>query len=260
MQETADNLIIFLIITTALILLMAGFVVLIIFFYNRKQISYRKAIEEMQLTYENNLLSTQIEIQEQIFQTVSREIHDNISLSLTLAKLQLHTINFSNPAHIHESVNSVTGHISKAILDLSDISRNMNADIVIQRGLLAAVETETGKLRNTGLYQVEFSVTGEPVFMDGQKELVIFRIIQESLNNIIKHAKAHTIKLEMDYNETLLSVVISDDGAGFDMNESGKRESAGLTNMQKRATLIDGQCRISSSPEKGTVIQLSIPL
>ncbi len=253
-------MIIFLVTTTAIILLMASFIIIVIFLYRRRQIAYEKELENIRLDYNNTLLSTQVEIQEQIFQNVSREIHDNISLSLTLAKLQLHTIDFSNTTHIHESVKSVAGHISKAILDLSDISRNMNADIVIQRGLLAAVETETGKLRNTGLYQVEFSVTGEPVFMDGQKELVIFRIIQESLNNIIKHAKAHSIKLEMDYSETLLSVVISDDGAGFDMNEPGKKESAGLTNMQKRATMIDGQCRIHSSREEGTVIQLSIPL
>lgn len=260
MEKTSDDIIIFLIVTTGILLLMAGFILTIIFLYRRRQMTFEKELEKIRLDYSNNLLSTQVEIQEQIFQNVSREIHDNISLSLTLAKLQLHTINFGDPAHIHESVNSVAGHISKAILDLSDISRNMNADIVIQRGLLAAVETETGKLRNTGLYQVEFIVTGDTVFMDGQKELVIFRIIQESLNNIIKHAKARSIKLEMDYSETLLSVVISDDGTGFDINEPGKKESAGLTNMQKRATLIDGQCRIHSNPEKGTVIQLSIPL
>ena len=92
MQKTPDDIVIFLLVATAIILLMAGIVVTIILLYRKKQVSYEKDIESIKAEYEKAILNTQLEMQEQTFSDISREIHDNIGMSLTLAKLNLNTL------------------------------------------------------------------------------------------------------------------------------------------------------------------------
>ena len=97
MQNPHYDLTLFILASTVLILLLAGFIVTILFLYRKKQLAYYKTVEELRLDYEKNLLHTQLEIQEQTLQHISREIHDNINLSLTLAKLNLNTLDWSHP-------------------------------------------------------------------------------------------------------------------------------------------------------------------
>jgi len=97
------NTIIFIIITTLFILILIFFIVFILFLYQRRHISYQKGLEILKSDFEKTLLTTQLEIQEQTFQNISREIHDNIGLSLTLAKLNLNTINWNNAGWLHSS-------------------------------------------------------------------------------------------------------------------------------------------------------------
>jgi two-component system, NarL family, sensor kinase len=260
MQKANNDIVVFLIVITLVILIMAGFILSILFLYRRRQVNYLKELEQIKLDVDKNLLSTQLEIQEQTFQAISREIHDNISLSLTLAKLQLNTIDFTDQSQIPVTVHSATSHISKAIDDLRDISRNLNADLVLQQGLTAVLETEVEKIQKTGFYNIELIISGNTVFLEGQKELVIFRIIQESLNNILKHAKAKNIELLLNYKPTQLEITIKDNGTGFIFDASAERKTAGLTNMQKRAALIGGQCTIVSIPDEGTSVNLYIPI
>jgi signal transduction histidine kinase len=105
-------------------------------------------------------------------------------------------------------------------------------------------------------------ITGNPVFMDSQKELVIFRIIQEALNNVIKHAKATLVRLNLEYSFDHINVLIADNGRGFCKNavEQNKKESnAGLNNMQKRAALFNGRTIIDSTLDSGTSVYVTIP-
>ena len=264
MQKTPYDIIIFLAITILLIILLGGFIITIIFLYRKKQILYLKELEQIKSDYEKNLLKTHIEIQEQTFQTISRDIHDNINLSLTLAKLNLNTLNLSVVEKSAEQIASSIEFISKAIIDLTDISRSMNSDIISEQGLITALELEIEKLKKLECFFIKFEVFGNPVFMDAQKELLIFRIIQESFNNILKHAHARQIQLCMNYEFDRVNITTSDDGVGF--NQSKKQYSfdknkptSGLRNMQKRAELLNGSFHITSQPGLGTTIKISIP-
>src|SRR4029079_17393553 len=130
MQNTHYNLILFILASAFLILLMAGFIVTILFLYKKKQLAYYKTIEELKLDYEKSLLRTQLEIQEQTLQHISREIHDNINLSLTLAKLNLNTFDWGHPDKSKNKIDSSLLQISKAIVDLSDLSKGMNSELI----------------------------------------------------------------------------------------------------------------------------------
>jgi signal transduction histidine kinase len=240
---------------------MTSFIITIVYLYRKKQLAYFKTIEELKLDYEKNLLHTHLEMQEQTLQHISREIHDNIGLSLTLAKLNLNTLDWNHTAIIKGKIDSSLEQISKAIADLSDISKGMNSELIIHQGLMEVLDKETTRLRDLSLFELDYRVNGSPVFLDSQKELVIFRIIQEAFNNIIKHAKATSVKLTLDYNADHIDVSIADNGKGFCKNavEQDKKSNAGLNNMQKRAALFNGRTIIESKIGSGTSILITIP-
>jgi signal transduction histidine kinase len=240
---------------------MSSFIITILYLYRKKQIVYFKKIEELKLDYEKNLLHTQLEIQEQTLQHISREIHDNINLSLTLAKLNLNTLDWSLASKARSQINCSLEQISKAIIDLSNISKSLNSDLIANQGLTEVLKNETDRLRELSLFELIYSVTGNPVFMDSQKELVIFRIIQEAFNNIIKHAKATSVKLSLNYTIDHLHILVADNGCGFckEKVEQNNKSNAGLTNMQKRAILFNGRTTIDSKSGGGTNILITIP-
>ena len=257
-------MIISIIIVTAILLLLTLFIVSILFIYQKKQISYQKNLNEIVSDFEKTLLSTQLEIQEHTFQNISREIHDNISLSLTLAKLNMNTLNLSNIEKSKEQLDSSIELVSKAINDLSDISRSLNSEIISEKGLIKALESEIGKLIKLELFTIQFEIKGNPVFMNSQKELVIFRIVQESLNNILRHSSAKKVVLQLDYTKTSMDIHLFDDGIGFVQSKNGlsrpNNYTSGIRNMKKRSELINGTFTIDSILGAGTTIKLSVPL
>jgi signal transduction histidine kinase len=259
MQKTPNDIAVFMVVISALIVGMVLFIVMMLYLYSKRQAQFKKGLEQIKLDHEKTILATQLEIQEQTFQNISREIHDNISLSLTLAKLNLHTLDWNKKEKAGEQVNSSINLISKSIAELSDISKSLNADIIIQDGLLKAIEEELHRIRQAGLFTADYEVTGVPVYMENQKELIIFRIIQEAFNNIIKHAAAANAKLLVHYNAEKLIITISDDGKGFDKTLTGINRQAGLKNMETRIKLLKGTMDISSQVGKGTALSFTIP-
>lgn len=261
MPEGRHTIIIFIIVTTLFILILIAFIVFILFLYQRRHIAYQKGLETLKSDFEKTLLTTQLEIQEQTFQNISREIHDNIGLSLTLAKLNLNTVDWNNQDLTREKVGGSVNFISRAIEDLSYISKALHTGFIEENGLLKALELEINKIQKLGIFQVIYDVTGSPVYMQIQKELVIFRIMQEVLNNCIKHAQATTIQILLDYKSDFVEVVIADNGIGFIHHslEEKPGKGTGLLNIVKRAALINGTCLINSLPAQGTRITMKIP-
>lgn len=260
MQNDTNDIVIFLLVVSILILVMVGFIVFILHMYRKKQVLFRQNLEQIKFTHEKNLLAAQLEMQESTFEHISREIHDNINLSLTLAKLQLNTIDLANNETSAEKVKSSVGLLSQAIGDLSNISKSLNSDLFRQHGLINAIESELEHIRQAELFTVHHNVSGEPEYMDSKKELITFRIIQEAFNNIIKHAEAKTASLNVQYSVTELTVIINDDGKGFDPSISHQKRQAGLRNMETRAKMLGGKLLIESQPGNGTRLSFSIPL
>ena len=263
MQGDSVGIGFFVIAATIILLLLAFFIVSMMFVYQKKKIAYEKEMETLKSEFEKTLLSTQLEIQEQTFQNISREIHDHICLNLTLAKLNLVTIDPADRQQLSERINSSTEILSRSIHELSDISHSLNPEIIESNGLIAALELEIGKMKKLNLFEITLNISGNSVYMDSLKELFIFRIIQEAFNNILKHAKAKNVLLNLCYSQDHMEALVQDDGQGFLVtvySENGVAiHHSGIKNMRKRAQLIKGNCEILSEPEKGTKIKLSVP-
>jgi len=263
MSAIKNDVVIFLVITTIIILLLVGLIVLLIYLYQKKQITHQEKLEEIKYCHERHNLETRLEIQEDTFQHIAREIHDNINLSLTLAKLHLNTLDLQEKEKAAEQVNNAVDLLTQSIANLRDISRSLNSELVANSGLIKAIESEISRIHKTGLFEIELSVIGDPVYLDTQKELVIFRIVQEAFNNIIKHARATKCNVLLNYQDDLLEIQVSDNGVGFQLTnkempvQPGK---AGLVNMRTRTKMIGGSMKIDSAALSGSLLQFKIPI
>lgn len=259
MLKTSPELIIILIIISVFLMLaLVVFITIIIYRYQQKQNAYFKDIESLKASHQNTLLQSQLEIQEQTFQNISREIHDNIGQKLTLAKLHLNTLDYGHKEKTALQVNGSINMISEAINDLSDISRSMSSEILLNNGLIKALEFEEAQLQKSGIYKISLCTSGNTVFMDANTELVLFRIAQEAINNIIKHAQATTINIQLHYNSVLFTMAITDNGRGFNIEET--HYGTGLQNIKKRIAILKGRLEINSTPNIATQIKIEIPL
>lgn len=234
---------------------MAMFILFFLFLFNKRKNKLIKDKVLMQSQFTQALLQTQLEIQEQTLKTISQEIHDNVGQALSLAKLNLNTLDFDTGAGKDKKIERTIQLVSKAINDLRDLSRSLNGDKVADLGLQDAIDNELKIIRNTGLMHTNLTTEGNPYVLQNQHEMVIFRIVQESLNNAVKHSKAKNINIHINYQPSHCSITIADDGEGFNANLlKATQTGIGLKNMQNRANLIQANFSIESAPGKGTTV------
>ncbi|MEO5892905.1 MAG: ATP-binding protein [Ferruginibacter sp.] len=263
MQDKGNEIIVFIVVITIILLFLLSFIAAVLFLYQKKNILYYKQLEDVKNNYEKNILETQLEIQEQTFHDIGREIHDNIGLSLTLAKLQLNTIQYKNPDKTFADIESSIELISKAINDLSDISKSLNSEAIKTQGLYNALKVEITKITRAGNHTIAFVEEGNIVFLDPNKELILYRIAQEVLNNILKHASASKIWINLVYDITTIKLTITDNGIGFEPSETEKCRTGklhtGLNNIRTRTATLNGVHTIKSSSGNGTIISITAP-
>ncbi len=247
-EETLNTMIL---LGSIIVVAFVGFVILLAYLFTTRK---NKLIQEKQLMktqFEQELLQTQLEIQEQTLKTISEEIHDNVGQVLSLAKLNLNTFE----THPEKKLQDTKALISKAINDLRDLSRSMHGDRITELGLQQSVADELQILQNTGQFVTYLKIIGAAYKLLPQKEMVLFRIVQEALNNCIKYSKAKNISVALNYDKENFLLHITDDGIGFDTHA---KTGIGLKSMQNRAALIGGEFSIQSSAGNGTLIIITL--
>ncbi len=245
------------------LLILLGFIVSFLFKYKNRQIKHQAEMESVKEKYNQEILKTQLEIKEQTLKYISEEIHDNVGQVLSLAVLNLSAIELYNTDKAAIKIENITRLVEKAVADLRNLSKTLDADNIANVGLVSIIRFEMDLLEKTGVYKTSFKLSGEEKRLNGQKEIILYRIIQESLNNIIKHAKASFIKINLSFSDSHMSIEIADNGKGFDTSGSTEKNiyknGAGINNIKKRAHLIGGSLDINSVPSAGTTISMTIP-
>jgi len=240
-------------------LVITGMVVFILLFYQKKKFQHRQQLTDMQHRFSEELFKSQLEIQEHTFNQISSEIHDNVGQILSLAKVQVNMLLQQTPGD-KEMLYGIRDNIGKSISDLRNIAKSLNSDLVNTQSVHAAVEEEAARIHKTGILQVSVLVEGEEATLQNQKKLILYRIVQESLQNVLKHAAANRVDIVFTYAASTLQIVIADDGAGFDVPRAMQYKSGlGLFNIEKRSQVAGGSCSIESWPGKGTRIAITVP-
>lgn len=257
MEKDQTDIIIIIAGGAALFLFLSVFIVIFLLKYWRKQSLHQKKISEMQYTFQQELLRTQLEIQEQTLKNISQEIHDNIGQTLSLAKLNLNTIDPQKENSVQKKIYNSKELVSKAIHDLRNLSKSLNTDSFLSGGLVKGIETELSMMEKAGIFHTQFNITGTSVHIDAKKELILFRIVQEAINNIIKHSNADEVKVKAIFENNFLKIIIRDNGKGFETAEGS--EGSGLRNMHSRAGLIGGKFDVETN-SNGTQISVTVPI
>jgi signal transduction histidine kinase len=246
-------------ITTGFCLLLGIFLFTFFMIFRRNQNKRQRQIDQLN----EEILKTQLEIQEQTLKNISQEIHDNVGQVLSLAKLNLNTMDIAKTEQLQGKIDNTLSQVSKAINDLRDLSKSFNTDNITAIGLVRAIENELEMIKKADSFKTEYDITGQIRKLEPQKELILFRIIQEALHNIIKHAGAKTVKVSIAYSDKELELQIADDGQGFDLSPLNKEGETGfglgLRNMQNRAKLIGADFSMSSNTDEGTIVKIVLP-
>lgn len=261
MPNTGSATITFLIFMIIYIIVMITFIIIILYFVQKKQKKFEQELATVKATYEKELYKAQLEIQEQISQEIAREIHDNVGQILSLAKLGLSTLDLDRRDETTESITEISDILEKALGDLRHMSRTMNAEIIKKGGLKKSIEMQVGFLQRGGKFNIHFNVVGDFISLDETKEIILFRILQEAVNNIIRHSGAKDINITLSYSHDFLKLQIDDNGKGFSLQDqiSGSASLNGIYNMQHRAKLIEAEFEIDSTIGNGTKITITTP-
>lgn len=240
-------------------------ITLFIFFisYQKRKFKYIKEKQQLRSDFQQELLRAQVEIQEQTFENISQEIHDNIGQMLSLVKLNLGMADVRDPVAAEEKILRSREIVTKAIIDLRDLSKSLHPEAIMQMGLSEALQRELLVVAKSGQYEVNLTQNGDPFRFDPNKEVIIFRIFQEILNNIIKHSQAGTVNVILDYYYPLFKLTVVDDGEGFDAAKLESEETfvgIGVKNMHARAKVIGAEFNLESTMNKGTTVAIKLNL
>ena len=261
MQDQFHSLILsFFFVVIILILLLIAFIITMLFIYQRRQQRFTKELEKIKLNAEKERFMAQLEMQEETFQFISQEIHDNVGQLLSLAKLQLNTLSMDDRDLALEKVNNSADLLSRALDDLRDISRSLSSDMIRNGGFHRAIEQQASQLQKTGKFRVLLEIKGDYHFLNEQKEIILFRILQEAVNNILRHSSASEIIILLCCIDNSIKMRIQDNGKGFDtayLDKPKRKITSGIGNMRKRAKLIDADFLIESKPGNGTKITVT---
>ena len=149
--------------------------------------------------------------------------------------------------------------VSKAMTDLRDIAKSLNSERIHLSGLTEIITHELSRISRSGLMLTNLHIEGREQPIHDQKKLILFRIIQETLQNVLKHSKAKNVDLNFYYEQDCLKIQVTDNGKGFDKNVSTKKEGLGLQNIINRAALLGGEAHINSKINEGTTITIITP-
>lgn len=216
-----------------------------------------KDLAEQQLRQQKVITEVALQEQEKERNELGRELHDNINQILATAKIYLGMAR-SKDGDVDSLLTHSFTHLNSAIEEIRRLSHNLVAPTLGDIGLHAALQTLLLDADKTDLFEIQFEDEVKDFSLLGNKgELMLYRIIQEQLNNIRKHAKAKKVLLKLYLEAGDLNLSIIDDGVGFD--KARKLSGIGLSNIQNRVTFYSGSMRYETSPGNGFALHIRIP-
>jgi signal transduction histidine kinase len=216
-----------------------------------------------------NALNQVVDAQEAERKRIARELHDATGQSLTAIALGLRGVEMhiencdSPPLGLLDKVRDIKGYSTSALGELHQIIADLRPQILDDMGLAAALKWYVQTYQQRRSLPSELVVEGTPYRLPAEYETVLFRITQEALTNIAKHAGATRVVVTLGFAPAEVSLTVQDNGRGFDpehaLQRNGRNTGWGLLGMRERASLIGGQAVIESSPGQGARIRVTVP-
>ena len=239
--------------STVVILLLVGLIAFSLFINQKRKFRYRQETLVLKNNFDKELLNSRLEIQNQAFESISHELHDNVGTLISIAMVHIGSLDKDAPRK--ETIAEAEGLLNEAMNTLRDISRSIHPENINRLGWQQSFTGELDRIRKTNLFTVEYTQQGYPFDIEISKQVIIFRILQESLNNIVKHSNGNHITAQVRFNANGVTIQIADDGKGIS-TAGNVAEGSGIRNMQARAAMLPASLHIENGENKGTVVTL----
>jgi signal transduction histidine kinase len=252
---------------SVLALLVVMSLVLMVNLRQRRQLAakerrlHEQQVNDLMQQQEIRALDAMMEGQEKERRRVAKDLHDRLGSMLSAIKLQFSALE-SKVEQVQREQKSqydhVFGMLDEAVTEVRRVSHDMVRGSLAQFGLRGALEDLRTALNVPGKLEVEMNLFGLDGRLDQKVEIGVYRMIQECVNNAMKHALATHLSIGVTHSAAILNVMVEDNGVGFDPNAI--KEGMGLGNLRQRAAELNGQVRFDSRPGHGTTVNIDIPL
>lgn len=253
------------IIATLTLLALGIFLILFAFLFQGRQIKHRQEKALLKTQYEKEILQSQIEVQNSTLKYIGQELHDNIGQLLSVTKINLGVMeeslaekNFEEFAFNFHQANDL---VTEVINEVRGLSKSLDDNFVHEFGLTESISHELQRIKKTKKFTTDLVIQGERFTLGYEREIILFRIIQEMLNNSLKHSEAKKIEIGIQYTADSFILIVADNGKGFDyenvIGQDMEQSGAGLRNIRRRATLINFDCDLISQKGQGTKYTLT---
>lgn len=247
---------------TTLVVLLIGFITTILLLYKRKTEIQKIAYIELEHKFSKSLLESKIEIQEQTMSQISNDIHDEMGSTISLIRIKLNIIEPEDIESTRKHITELQSIALQVANKLRNISHSLNSSIT-KHGFAQAITTTLDQLREATNLEVFYEIIGHEYPIRHDQEIIIYRMCQEIINNVIKHANAEILSFKIWYMHDQLKIEIKDNGKGFNVSQQtkkiNKQAGLGLSSIVDRSKLINADLQIDSEEGKGSVFVIKVP-
>jgi len=256
MQEKTGSVIQAIIIISSIFTLVAAFVVAYMLYFNKRKAKLLEEKDSMTKDFQEQLFQSQIEVQEQTFQQIGKELHDNVGQLLSTSRMLLGLTerNLPNPPDTLLTANATLG---EAINELRSLSKSLDKEWLEQFSFIDNLQTEISRINAGDGVLAEF-MTADALPLASDEQIILFRIVQEAIQNAIKHGHPKNMLIQIKQEENNFCITISDDGTGFTTDK--KAAGMGMTNMKHRTNLLGGNITWNSIAGQGTTVRIFLPV
>jgi signal transduction histidine kinase len=237
-------------------MVLTAVIIATLFISQKRKFRHRLELTDLKNDYDRELLKAQLEIQTNTFETISRELHDNAGTILSIATVHLKSIEDNGDVKTRAKILEVESLLNEAMDLMRDISRSLNPENIKRIGWQQSFVSELERISRAKLFSIETSITGTPFPMEGTRQIILFRMLQEAINNIVKHSEATKVQVNIEYGQNKMEIAVSDNGKGIDKESSQGSDGSGLRNMKARALMLPAQLDVYSQVGKGTTITI----
>lgn len=206
-----------------------------------------------------------LDAQEAERRNIARELHDEIGQALTAMKINLQSVRqLADVPALMPYLEENIGIVDRTLQQVRDLSLDLRPSMLDDLGLVAALRWYVDRQSRLAGFDARFTADLSTIRLPPDLETACFRVTQEALTNVVRHAQAHRVRVSLQYRDDMLYLIIRDDGIGFDVRDAQTRAMrgacSGLLGMQERVLFAGGQIEITSTPQRGTEIWVRFPL
>jgi signal transduction histidine kinase len=261
MPKTTDNIVALIVLATLGTFLMVASFILIYIRNQNKILQQRQQLQQAELSHQKELLQVVIESQEEERIRIGRDLHDDVGAAISSLRLIIEMFKpVTADDHYNQFIKSSKGIIDKMMTDVRHISHNLSPTALTYYGLAFAIEEQCTIINQSGKLRVAFNNEAQSMLdkLTLPVSTALYRVLEELINNTIKHARAKQSTLSFKAIDNLLTVEYSDDGIGMDSKIASK--GIGLNNIESRLTVINANYVIETVPGAGFSIKINYNL